>query len=67
MTIELLKEDGQIPSKSERFMIAVIGGSRELMHYFRSFVRIRSREYVEFEEERMALRISRMLASKKSD
>ena len=48
-------------------MIAVIGGSRELMHYFRSFVRIRSREYVEFEEERIALQISRVVAGGKSE
>ena len=48
----LLKEDGNIPSESERFMILMIGGSRESMHDFRSFVGIRSSEHVEFEEER---------------
>ena len=30
----VLKEDGNIPSESERFMILVIGGSRESMHDF---------------------------------
>ena len=37
-------------SESERFMILVIGGNRESMQDFRSFVGIRSREHVEFEE-----------------
>ena len=44
----VLKEDGNIPSKSERFMILVIGGNRESMQDFRSFVGMRSREHVEF-------------------
>ena len=52
MTIAVLKEDGNIPSESERFMILVIGGSRESMHDFRSFMGIRSSEHVAFEAER---------------
>ena len=63
----VLKEDGNIPSDSERFMILVIGGSRESMQDFMSFVGIRSREHVEFEEERIALRTSRVVASRKSE
>ena len=66
MTIAVLKEDGNIPSESERFMILVIGGSRESMHDFRSFVGIRSSEHVEF-EERIALRTSRVVAGRKSE
>ena len=58
-----LKEDGNISSESERFMILVIGGSRESMHDFKSFVGIRSSEHVEFEEERIALRTSRVVAA----
>ena len=63
----VLKEDGNIPSESERFMILVIGGNRESMQDFRSFVSIRSREHVEFEEERIALRTSRVVAGRKSE
>ena len=63
----VLKEDGNIHSESERFMILVIGGSREsIMHDFRSFVGIRSSEHAEFEEERIALRTSRVVAGRKS-
>ena len=57
-----LKQIGKIPSERERFMIVVIGGNRESMHDFRSFVGIRSREQVEFEKERIALRTSRVVA-----
>ena len=63
----VLKEDGNIPSESERFMILMIGGNRESMQAFRSFVDIRSREHVEFEEERIALRTSRVVAGRKSE
>ena len=63
----VLKEDGNIPSESERFIILVIGGSRESMHDFRSFVGIRSSEHVEFEEVRIALRTSRVVAGRKSE
>ena len=63
----VLKEDGNIPSESERFMILVRGGSRESMHDFRSFVGIRSSEHVAFEEERIALRTSRVVAGRKSE
>ena len=45
-------------------MILAIGGSRESMHDFRSFVGIRSREHVEFDEDRIALRTSRVVAGK---
>ena len=62
----VLKEDGNIPSESKRFMILVIEGSRESEHDFRSFVDIRSSEQVEFEEERIALRTSRVVAGRKS-
>ena len=48
-------------------MILVIGGSRESMHDFRSFVGISSSEHVEFEEERIALRTSRVVAGRKSE
>jgi hypothetical protein len=58
----VLKEDGKVPSESERLMIVVIGDRRESMQDFKSFVGIRSREHVEFEEERMALRTSRVVA-----
>jgi hypothetical protein len=57
----VLKEEGKVPSESERFIMVVIGGSRESMHDFRSFVGIRSREHVK-SEERMALRTSRVVA-----
>ena len=43
-----------------------MGGTRESMHDFRSFVGIRSREQVQFEEERIALRTSRVVAGRKS-
>ena len=33
--------------------LVVVGGSRESMHDFRSFVDMMSREHVEFEEKRM--------------
>ena len=62
----VLKEDGNIPSESERLMRVVMGGTRESMHDFRSFVGIRSREQVEFEEETIALRTSRVVAGEKS-
>ena len=62
----VLKEDGNIPSESERFMILVIGGNRG-MQDFRSFVGIRSREQVEFEEKRIALRTSRVVARGNSE
>ena len=51
-----------MPSESERLMIVVIGDRRESMQDFKSFVGIRSREHVEFEEERMALWTSRVVA-----
>ena len=63
----VLKEDENISSESERFMILVIRGNRESMQDFRSFVGIRSREHVEFEEERIALRTSGVVAGKKSE
>ncbi len=63
----VLKSDKKVPSESERLMVAVIGGSRESMHDFRSFVGMRSREHVESDEERMALRTSRVVASEKSE
>ena len=63
----VLKEDGNIPSESERFMILVIGGNRESMQDLRSFVGKRSSEHVEFEEERIALRTSRVVAGRKSE
>ena len=63
----VLKEDGNIPSESERLMREVMGGTREPMHDFRSFVGIRSREQVEFEEERIALRTSRVVAKGNSE
>jgi hypothetical protein len=63
----ILKEDGNIPSESEWLMREVIGGTRESVHDFRSFVCIRSREQVEFEEERIALRTSRVVARGNSE
>jgi hypothetical protein len=63
----VLKSDGKVPSESERLMIVVIGGSRESLHDFRSFVGMRSREHVESEEKRMALRTSRVVASEASE
>ena len=63
----VLKEDGNIPSESDRLMREVMGGTRESMHDFRSFVGIRSREHVEFEEERIALRTSRVVAGGNSE
>ena len=63
----VLKEDGNIPSESERFMILVIGGSRESMHDFKSFVGITSSEHVAFEEKRIALRTSRELAENQKE
>ena len=51
----IMKQDGNIPSESERLIIVVMGGSRESMHDFRSFVDMTSREHVVFEEERMVL------------
>ena len=42
----VLKEDENVPSESERLMIVVIGGTRESMHFFKSFVAIRSIEHV---------------------
>ncbi len=45
----------------------VIGDSRESTQDFKSFVGIRSREQVEFEDERMALRTSRVVAGGKSE
>ena len=56
-----------MPSESERLMIVVIGDRRESMQDFKSFVGIRSREQVEFEDERMALRTSRVVAGEKSE
>ena len=49
------------------FMILVITISRESMQDFRSFVGIRSSEHVAFEEERIALRTSMVVAGKKSE
>ena len=63
----VLKEDGKIASESERLMREVMGGTRESMHDFRSFVGIRSREQVEFEAERIALRTSRVVAKGNSE
>jgi UPF0288 family protein (methanogenesis marker protein 3) len=63
----VLKEDGNVPSDKERLMMVVMGGSRESMHDFKSFVGIRSREQVEFEEDRIALRTSRVVAGRKSE
>ena len=63
----VLKEDGNIPSESDRLMREVMGGTRESMHDFRSFVGITSREQVEFEEERIALRTSRVVAKGNSE
>ena len=34
----VLKQDGKIPSESERLIIVVMGDSTESMHDFRSFV-----------------------------
>ena len=48
-------------------MILVIGGNRESMQDLRSFVGKRSSEHVEFEEERMALRTSRVVAGENSE
>ena len=62
----VLKQDGKIPSVSERLIMVVIGGSRESMHDFRSFVGMTPREHVEF-EERMALWTSRVVTGKKSE
>ena len=63
----VLKQDGKISSESERLIMVVIRGNRESMHGFRSFVGMTSREHVEFEEERMALWTSRVVAVKKSE
>ena len=49
------------------YTILMIGGNRESMQDFRSFVGIRSSEHVEFEEERIALRTSRVVAGRKSE
>ena len=67
MTIAVLKVAGKVPSDSERLTIVVIGGSKESMHDLRSFVGMRSREHVESEDERIALRTSRMVAGGKSE
>ena len=58
----VLKEVGKVPSESDKLIKLVIGESRESMHDFRSFVGMRSRKHVEFEEERIALRTSRVVA-----
>ena len=63
----VLTEDGKVPSESEKLMIVVIGGSREIMHDFRSFVDIRSRKHVESEKQRIALWITSFKAGTKSD
>ena len=63
----VLKEVGKVPSESDRLIKVVIGDSRESIHDFRSFVGMRSREHVEFEDERIALRTSRVVAGKKSE
>ena len=63
----VLKEDGNVLSESERLMREVMGGSRESMHDFRSFVVIRSRKQAEFEEERIALRTLRVVARGNSE
>ena len=63
----VLNEDGNNPSESERLMREVMGGTIESMHDFRSFVGIRSREQVEFEEERIALQTSRVVARGNSE
>ena len=62
-----MKRDGKIPPESERLIVVVMGGSRESMHDFRSFVGMTSKEQVEFEDERMALWTSRVIAGKKSE
>ena len=62
----VLKEDGNIPSESERFMTLWIGGNKESMQDFKSFLGIRSSEHVEF-EERIALRTSGVVAGRKSE
>ena len=51
-------------------IIVVMGGSRlsrESMRDFRSFVDMTSREHAEFEEEKMALWTSRVVAGGKSE
>ena len=67
LTIAVLKEDGKVPSERERLMIVVIGGRRQSIHDFRRIVGMISREHVEFEDERMALRTSSMVAGGKSE
>ena len=63
----VLKEEGKVPSESERLMMLVIGGRRASMHVFRSFVGIISRKQVQSEEESIALRTSRVVAGENSD
>ena len=63
----VLKEDGKIPSESERLVREVMEGTTESMHDFRNFVGIRSRDQVEFEEEIIALRTSRVVAGENSE
>ena len=57
-TIAVLKESGKVPSVIQKLIKVVIGRRRESMQDLRSVVGIRSREQVEFEEERIALGIS---------
>ena len=63
----VLKEDEKIASESDRLMIVVIGGNRESIHDLRSSVSMRSREHVEFEEKRIVMRTSRVVAGGKSE
>ena len=62
----VLKEEGKVPSESERLMMLVIGGRRASMHDFRRFVGMISREQVE-SEERIASRTSRVVAGENSE
>jgi hypothetical protein len=57
-TRAVLKEEGKVPSASERLMSVVIGKRRESRQDLRSMVGMRSRVQVEFEENRIAFRTS---------
>ena len=62
-----LKEWGTIPSKSARLMMLVIGSRRESRQDFRRNVGIISRAQEAFEDLRIAVLTSSMLAGEKDE
>jgi hypothetical protein len=62
-----LKEEGKVPSVRARLIRVVIGKRSESRQSLRSFVGMRSRAHVEFEEEIIAFRTSIVEAGKKCE